>query len=143
MIKKNKYLTFLVLGVTLLFLTGCSFTPYHDNFACNKGLKEGRCDSVSNIYKLSFNKDDPLKTEKKDLNKSIDKKSNEQKCKKQINDCFAYINYADKTKQCVDDAIANCQNISNGTKQQIEDILYFQQLRNEQLNQKLIEEKDD
>ncbi len=141
---KNNRLKIIVSGIylSIVMFQGCSLTPYHDDYACNKGAGQGKCDSVSNIYKSSYN----------------DSKGNnakgKQKCLIQIDDCFEKhkpsrvlsTGEIDKVKKCVFEVIENeCKiketHIEDSTKKKIEDILFYQHLRNEQLNQKLSDSK--
>ena len=144
----NKHFGKLVLGFSsaLLLLQGCSFTPYHDDFSCNKGIGEGRCDSVSNVYEYSLNSKKSKNAKRSENNMDDDV---EQSCNDKINLCFTdfnpdkitYIGYVDKTKKCVLDVINNCKDMNDKTKKKIEEVLYYQQLRNEQLAQKVVDQK--
>jgi len=43
--------------ILLMIFTGCSskvFLPYEENQLCKRGLNEGVCGSVSQVYKESF-----------------------------------------------------------------------------------------
>ena len=105
---KIKIKTLFISFSSVFLLYGCSFTPYHDNFSCNKGAGEGECDSVSNIY-LHSQKSKEIVEEQKNQTEKVE----------DINE------YKDIKMQ-----------------KKIEDILYYQQLRNEYLSQKLVEQQE-
>ena len=46
----KRLILFIFLGVGSLFLASCGLLPYHEEFACKKGLNSGYCGSVSQVY---------------------------------------------------------------------------------------------
>ncbi|MCR6591880.1 putative lipoprotein [Campylobacter insulaenigrae] len=110
---KNK-IFFSTLACAFLF-NGCAMLPYKNDFSCEKGKNNGTCDSVSNVYELSHDKEELRRKTIKDKNgKPIvkDQENNDLKKQTKKEDSF----YNDDIKNMIDMIEAvEIKNIQNDT----------------------------
>ncbi len=136
LIASGLYLTFI--------MSGCSIMPYENNFACNKGIEGGACDTVSNNYKATESKS----FEKSSMSTEVESKKSEELMDR-VNICFTdYYQMKDKPDvaalhRCVVDNKPLVNSCSGLLKKQevVGEMLYYQQLENEKLRQKIGELK--
>lgn len=130
--------------VGLFLFSGCSLTPYQSEFSCTKGVNSGVCESVSNNYESSFEKesienlDDEQDKKEDDIKKEVftdaigkckEKKQSSLIFNKDKNNVYQ----KEEFEKCMSSAF---EHIADDMKQANEEILYYQKLENERLLQK-------
>lgn len=125
---KNKFGILSAVALTSLLLSGCSFTPYKDDFTCTKGAGEGSCDSVSNVYLQTLKKGSENKTESRGteivIEDIVDIEAIEESCR--------YLFFF-TDEECVNNKYKEYVLLMEENEQVLNDIVYYQHLRNEKI----------
>ncbi|EAH8152210.1 TraV family lipoprotein [Campylobacter lari] len=110
---KNK-IVFSTLACAFLF-NACAMLPYKNDFSCEKGKNNGTCDSVSNVYELSHDKEELRKRTIKDEdgNPIAEKQENKQ-IKKQDDNKDSFYDDEFKNMKDIIEAV-EIRNIQNNT----------------------------
>lgn len=122
--KPNKSSLLLSIAITAYFLSGCSFTPYKDDFTCTKGAGEGACDSVSNVYLGTLQKNSNIAQEvkKTQLEDVVDMKAIEESCE-------YWFFFSDD--ECLAQKYKEYVMVMEENEHALNELVYYQHLRNE------------
>ncbi|EAL2460519.1 hypothetical protein YZ31_07825 [Campylobacter lari] len=110
---KNKII-FSTLACAFLF-NACAMLPYKNDFSCEKGKNNGTCDSVSNVYELSHDKEELRKrTIKHEDGNPIAEKQENKQIKKQDDNKNSFYDDEFKNMKDIIEAV-EIRNIQNNT----------------------------
>lgn len=151
--KTNKNIA--IFSILTLLISGCSLTPYESEFSCTKGIGEGSCDSVTNIYKSSFirqNQNNEINISSSKIDSHINKDMEiEKMCESTYSDIFEAcselhgknncnkenITQDMKYLKCVSSAYKELAQSHYENTKITNELLEYQHLRNETLYQKI------
>lgn len=130
--KPNKFSLLLTTVIAAYFLSGCSFTPYKDDFTCTKGAGEGSCDSVSNVYlKTLQTNSNVVQTETRtQIEDIVDIEAIEESCE-------YWFFFTDE--ECLAEKYKEYVLVMEQNERTLNELVYYQHLRNEKI--KLDKEK--